>query len=113
IDHLSGDAILDDLRGRSAAERQYRGAARHGFDHHESKRLRPVYWEQKSGRLAEECCFLALVDLADELYARTIEERAYLGTEVVFIYLVDLGGDLQRDAGGPRNSGGGGRAVFS
>jgi hypothetical protein len=42
-------------------------------------------------------CFLALVDLADELHVRTIEEWAYLGAEVVFVDLVHLGRDLQRD----------------
>jgi hypothetical protein len=97
VDHLAGDAILDDLGDRPAAERQYRRAARHSFDHYESKRFRPVHRDQKSSRVAEELCFLALVDLADELHVRTIEEWAYLGAEVVFVDLVHLGRDLQRD----------------
>jgi hypothetical protein len=44
--------------------------------------------------------FLTLVDLPDELYARAIDEREYITAEVVFIDLVDLGGDFQRDASG-------------
>src|SRR4029077_5304296 len=70
VDHLAGGAILDDLGDRPAAERQPRGAARPGFDHYESKRFRPVHREQQSARLAQEFCFLTLVDLPDELKVR-------------------------------------------
>ena len=45
-----------------------------------------------------------LVDLPDELYARAIDEREYFFAVVVFIDLVDLGGDFQRDASGARYS---------
>jgi hypothetical protein len=48
-------------------------------------------------------CFLTLVDLTDELYAWAIDERQYIVAEVVFIDLVDLGGDFQRDASSARN----------
>src|ERR1700730_11181289 len=77
-----------------------------------SKWLRPVHRKQQSGCLAQEFCFLALVDLPDELYARDINERQYIVAEVVFIDLVDLGGDLQRDAGGARYSDCAIRALF-
>ena len=53
-----------------------------------------------------------LVDLPDELYARTIDEREYIVAEVFFIDLVDLGGDFQRDAGGARYSNRAVRALF-
>ena len=43
-----------------------------------------------------------LIDLANELYARTIDERAYIVAEIILIDLVDLSGDLQRDASGAR-----------
>ena len=56
--------------------------------------------------------FLTLVDLPDELYARTIDEREYIVAEVFFIDLVDLGGDFQRDAGGARYSNRAVRALF-
>ena len=98
VDHLAGDAILDDLGDRPAAEREHRRAARHSFDHHESKRLRPIHGKQQSRCLAEEFCFVTLVDLSDELYARVIDERQYSVAEVVFIDLVDFGGDLQWNA---------------
>jgi len=93
VDHLAGDAILDDLGDRPAAERQYRRAARHSFGHYESKRFRPVHRDQKSSRVAEELCFLALVDLADELHVRTIEEWAektqFLGDAAALLVPVD------------------------
>ena len=53
-----------------------------------------------------------LVDLPDELYARTIDEREYIVAEVFLIDLVDLGGDFQRDAGGARYSNCAVRALF-
>jgi hypothetical protein len=63
VDDFAGDAVVDDLGDRPATERKHRRAARHGFDHHKAKRLWPVHREQQSGRLAQEFCFLALVDL--------------------------------------------------
>ena len=39
-----------------------------------------------------------------ELYARAIDERDNVVAEVVFIDLVDFGGDFQRDTGGARYS---------
>lgn len=45
-----------------------------------------------------------LVDLPDELYARNIYDWEYLFAEIIFIDRVDLGGEFQRDAGGPRYS---------
>jgi len=74
------------LGDRPATERQHRRAARHGFDHHESKWLRPVHREQKSGSLTQEFCFLALVNLADKLYVRAIDEWKNLMAEVVAPY---------------------------
>jgi hypothetical protein len=56
--------------------------------------------------------FLTLVDLADKLYARAIDEQEYIVAEVVFIELVDLGGDFQRDASGARYSNRAVRALF-
>ena len=44
----------------------------------------------------------SLGDLADELYVRAVDEWQYVVAKVVFINLIDLGGDLQRDAGSPR-----------
>jgi hypothetical protein len=39
--------------------------------------------------------FLTLVDLADKLYARALDEREYIIAEVVLIELVDLGSDFE------------------
>jgi len=57
-------------------------------------------------------CLLTLVDLPDELYARAIDEREYIVAEALFIDLVDLGSDFQRDAGGARYSNRAVRALF-
>ena len=100
------------MRTLTATERQHRGAARHGFDHHEPKRLRPVHREEKRGGLAQEFRFLPLVDLTDELDAGTFDEREDLGAEIVLIDPVHLGGDLERDAGGARYPDGAVRALF-
>ena len=50
--------------------------------------------------------------IPDELYAWAINKREYILAEVVLIDLVDLGGDLQRDASGVRYSNRAIRALF-
>src|ERR1700730_15668740 len=69
-----------------------------------SKWLRPIHRKQQSACLAQEFCFLTLVDLPDELYAGAIKEREYIVAKVVFIDLINLGGDFQRHASGARYS---------
>src|SRR5215831_20526151 len=63
-----------------------------------------IYWEQQRGSLAQKFCFLTLVDLPDKRNSGAVDEREYLVTEVVFIDLVHLGGDLQRHASSARYS---------
>ncbi len=69
------EMIVDDFRNRSAAKSENRRSARHRFDHDESKWFGPIDWEEQRERLAEEFCFVAIVDLSDELYAWAAEQR--------------------------------------
>ena len=46
VDHYTGHARLDNFRNRPASKGDNRCAAGHGFYLHESKRFRPVDWEQ-------------------------------------------------------------------
>ena len=98
VDDGAGDAVVDDLRHRAAAERQDRRAAGHGLDHGKAERLRPVDGKQQRLRLAQELRLLMLVDLADEFDAGAVEQRLDLRPEIGFVGAVDLGCDLQRNA---------------
>ena len=103
LDDGAGDAFVDDLRHRTAAERQDRRAAGHGLDHGEAERLRPVDRKQQRLRVAEELRLLMFVDLADEFDARAVEQRLDRGPEIGLVGAVDLGRDLQRNAERARN----------
>jgi len=65
LDDKAGEALVDDLRHRTAVVGDDRRAAGHGFDHDEPERLRPVDRNQEPDRAAEEIRFLAVADLAD------------------------------------------------
>ena len=84
-------------------ESQDGGAAGHRLDHGESERLGPVDREEEGARLAEELDLAAIVDLADELDARFLQQGLDLRAEVGLVYAIDLGGNLQRQAGGARD----------
>ena len=103
VDDGAGDAFVDDLRHRAAAERQDRRAAGHGLDHGKAERLRPIDGKQQRLRLAEELRLLMLVDFADEFDAGAIEQRLDHRAEIGFVGAVDLGCDLQRNAERARN----------
>jgi len=90
--------LIDDFRNGTLAEGKDRCAARHGLDHDQAERLRPIDREQKRLCLAQEFGLAALIDLADELDPRIAQQRCDLFTEIGFIELVNLGGDLQGNA---------------
>jgi len=95
IDDHAADVIGDDLRNRAIAPGDNRRTGRHGFDHHQPERLWPVDRKQKRPRFSEKWAFLALVDLADELDERMIEQRFDLSLEKCKIRDIDLGRYLQ------------------
>src|SRR5438128_233782 len=87
-------SCLSVRRGR-AAECGDRRAARHGFDHGCTERLRPVYREQERCSFAEEFCLFALIDLAYEHHPWLSEQRRDGLAEIGLIDLVHLGRDLE------------------
>src|SRR6185437_15034501 len=95
LDDEAGEPILDDLGNGAAGIGYDRGAAGHCLDHDEAERLRPVDREKQRPGAAEEFGLLLLVDFADELDARTAEERADGAREISFVDAVDLGGHLE------------------
>ena len=75
-----------------------RGAARHGLDHHQPERLRPVDRKQQRLGVAQELGFLVVADLADILDQRIGQQGLDFVVEVGPVGLVDLGRDLQAHA---------------
>src|SRR5690606_38663419 len=98
-DMKARQAIFNDFRHGAKGPGNYRRPASHRLDHHQSKRLRPVDWEKKCLGAGKEGGLFGLVDFADELHKRIVEQWADLGLEVVSVGLVDLRGDLQRNTG--------------
>src|ERR1700730_3427151 len=96
------DTLVDDFQNGTLAESKDGCAARHRLDHHQAERLRPIDWEQQRLRLAQAFGLAALIDLAEELDPRIAQQRCNLFAEIVFIALVDFGGDLQGNAKRPR-----------
>ena len=93
VDDGARDALVDDFRNGTMAESKDGRAARHGLDHHQAERLRPIDREQERLRLAQEFGLAALIDLADELDPRIPQQRCDRFAEIVFVDLVDFGGD--------------------
>src|SRR5262245_7646309 len=92
----AGHAGIDHLTHRAAIKRQHRCATGHRFDHYQPERLRPIDWEQKRPRVANESDFLALIDLTDELHARGTQQRGDGLTKVRFVNAVNFSRNLQR-----------------
>src|SRR5215470_13655497 len=67
VDNEAGLAFVDHLLRRSAAPYDGGGSTRHGFDHGQSKGLRPIDGKQQRGRAAEELSLFALSNLAEVL----------------------------------------------
>jgi hypothetical protein len=68
------DLVLNQLTERATVERYDRRPARHGFDHHQSKRLRPVDRHQQRERVAQKLGLLPVGDLPDEFDMRFGEQ---------------------------------------
>jgi hypothetical protein len=101
IDDSTRDALVDDFRDGTMAEGKDGRATSHRLDHHQAKRLRPIDRKQKRQRLAQEFGLAALIDLADELDPRIVQQRRDLFAKIAFIGLVDFGGDFQRNTERP------------
>src|SRR5262245_13381383 len=65
----SRNAVVYDLRHRATATGNHRRSARHGLNHHQSKRLGPIDRKQQRGCVAQELALVRVTDLAQELDA--------------------------------------------
>jgi hypothetical protein len=95
----TGDAVLENLRHRAVFEGDHGGAARHGFDHHQTEGLAPCDRKQQARGIAEKLALLMLADFTDEFDVPLRQKRLYRGLEIFFVDLVDFRRDLQRHAG--------------
>ena len=59
-----------------------------------SKWFGPIDWKQQRQCVAEEFCFVAIVDLSHELHAGATEQGCDYLTKIGFVDFVDFGGDL-------------------
>ena len=101
----AGDAVVDHLGDRAAAERHHRRAAGHRFDHHQAERLGPVDGEQQRRGAAEEVALLCCSSISPmNSTSGWSSSGAISRLEVVAVGRVDLGGDLQRHAACRRRS---------
>src|SRR6185369_12701681 len=95
IDDEAGNAFVNDLRHRAAAEANYGSATSHGFNHGQSKRFRPVNRKQQRNGIAQKTCLLNLGDFTDEVNLGAIDQAGHLRDVVFVIDAIDLGRDLQ------------------
>jgi hypothetical protein len=99
LDDIARHAVVDDFRHRAAAEGQHRRSAGHRLDHDDAERLRPIDRKQQGRRFAEEAGLLGVADLTDKLHQGiAADQRLDHLVPIALVDLVDLGGDLQRDA---------------
>src|SRR5664280_298528 len=98
VDNKSGDTLRHDLGNRAAPECNHRRATRHGFDHDQPERLRPVDRKQQGGGTTKEVFFVAFIDLSDELDVRMVglDHWADLGVPIGLIGAIYLCCNLQR-----------------
>src|SRR4051794_25095611 len=93
---VSGDAVLNHLRNRTARQRKYGCAASHGLDHHQSEWLVPLNREQQTERFAEQFIFHREICFADILDELSVEVRLDLLVEVSLEHWLNFANDLQR-----------------
>src|SRR4051794_15061968 len=70
----AGVPILDDLGRRAMTPGNHGRSSRHRLDHHKAKGLGPVDGKEERKGIAEKITLLLLVDLADELDQRIVEQ---------------------------------------
>src|ERR1019366_1109439 len=98
VDNKSGDTLRHDLGNRVAPECNHRRATRHGFDHNQPERLRPVDRKQQGGGPTKEAFFVAFTDLSDERDVRMVglDHWADFGVPIGLIGAIYLCCNLQR-----------------
>jgi hypothetical protein len=88
---------------RSASQGHDGCTGGHRLDHDEAEGLGPVDREEESRSICEECGFLRLGDLADEVDLVFLEERADSLLPVLQVVGIDLGRNLERQSGPSRD----------
>jgi len=96
FDNISGNSISHNFAHRPAAKRDRRRAARHGLDHDQTKRLRPVNGKEQRIRIAQKFFFTGIAHLAQKLNQRMVKEWTNFVLHVPAIFFVDLSRDLER-----------------
>ena len=112
FDDEAGDVFVDDFGDGAAIEGDDGGSAGHGFDHDEAEGLGPVDGHEEADGAAEEVGLLGVADFADHLDAAFGQHGLDDAVEVDLVDAVDLGGDLEGDAGGSGDADGAVWAFF-
>src|SRR5712675_2031878 len=104
IDDKTRYAIIDDFRYRAGPERDHRRAARHGFDHDQAERLRPVDRKQQSGGIGKKLLLGRIINFANQpdLVAVNLRFKPFL--EVTPLAAWYFRCDAKRHSGGTRNA---------
>src|SRR5678809_1062505 len=71
----TGHPVVEHFRDRAPTKRDDRRAAGHGFNHHETERLRPINWKQQRGGIREKSLFRLIIDFADQLNLFAVDLR--------------------------------------
>src|SRR4029078_7983482 len=93
-------------RNRAGGKGNNRSAARHGFDHHETERFRPIDGEKQCRCIGKETLFCCVVNLANQLYLLAIDKRRQLLLEVRLIAPSQFSGNTKRHSGRAGNPNG-------
>src|SRR6516162_2555986 len=73
VDDQAGDAVLDNLGHRATPKGDHRRPVGHRLDKRKAEWLRPIDRKQQRRRIAQECTFFAIADLADKVDPRILE----------------------------------------
>src|SRR5258707_11110775 len=112
IHDKAGDAVVDDFRYRAGPERDNRRAARHGFNHHQAERLRPVDRKQQSRGTGEKLLLGRIINFANQPDLVAVDLRFKPFLEVTPLPTWYFRRDAKRHSGGARNADCGLRALL-
>jgi hypothetical protein len=90
--------VLDYLGYRAAAPCDYRCSGCQRLDHDEPEGLGPIDRKQQGARLSEELSLSPVVDLADKLDQRVVQQRFNLPLKILLIHGINFRCNLQWQA---------------
>src|SRR5258708_666335 len=100
----AGYTVIDHFRYRARPERDNRRATRHGFDHDQTERLRPVDRKQQSGGIGEKLLLGLIVNFANQPDLVAVDLRFKPFLEVTPLATWYFRGDAKRHSDGTRNA---------